>query len=162
MKITYPTNSYKYNIDLVFNDGIKLSVGDVYLKNGNLHYGSFFWLDNYTEPYMLYYDGEKISLRPGMFKNITDSDIIEIYQKQNLSLFLEKKDSMLKFLKDFPLIEKETYEKIFNDNCKENLINKFNLQSIYFISDDGALNLVDNNVKWVVLKADLIYSRKKD
>lgn len=155
-------NDFKYNMRLLFTDGVELFVGDVYLRNDILHYGSLFWIGDYTEPYMLYYDGKKIALEPGMFKNITDSDVIEIYQKHNLSLFLEKKDCILDFLKNFSLIEKETYEKIYDYNYKEELINKFNLQNIYFISEDGALNWIDDNVKWVVLNADLIYSRKKE
>ena len=111
---------------------------------------------------MLYYDGEKISLENGLFKDTADPDIIEIYQKHNLSLFLEKKDCILDFLRKFPLIEKETFDKIYNDSYKEELINKFNLKNIYFISNDGTLNWIDDNVKWVVLEADLIYSRKKE
>jgi len=155
-------NSLKYNITIRFSDDVELSVGDVYLKGGILYYGSLFWIGDYTEPYMLYYDGKKISLAHGLFKNITNSDIIEIYQKHNLSFLLEKKDCILDFLKNFPFIEKVTYEKIHNDNCKEELINEFNLKNIYSIGNGGELNWIDDNVKWVVLEADLIYSRKKE
>lgn len=152
-------NSFKYNIRLSFTDGVELFVGDVYLKDGVLYYGSLFWIGNYTEPYMLYYNGEKISLSNGMFKNIADSEIIEIYQNRNFSLLLEEKDEMLDFLKSFPLIGKETYKKIYDDKYKEELIKEFDLQIIYKDNDDGTLNWIEDNERWVVLDADCVFSK---
>ncbi|WP_191018267.1 hypothetical protein [Treponema zioleckii] len=84
-------NSFKYNIKLLFTDGVELSVGDAYLKDNTLYYGTLFWLGDYTEPRQLCYDGTRVFIQHGLFENVTDSDIIEIYHKNNLSCLLEKK-----------------------------------------------------------------------
>ena len=152
-------NSFKYNVRLSFTDGVELYVSDVYLKDGVLYYGSLFWIGDYTEPCKLYYDGRKITLSNGMFKNIADSEIIEIYQNRNLSLLLKEKDKMLDFLKSFPFIGKETYKKIYDDKYKEELIKEFGLQIIYKDNYDGTLTWIEDNERWIVLDADCIFSR---
>lgn len=153
-------NTFKYNVTLTFDDGTMLAVGDSYLKDNTLYYGSLFWLGDYTVPYMLYYDGTGVFVEHGRFENVTDSDIIDIYHKNNLSLLLEKKDKMLNFLKSFPLIDEETYKKCGEDKDKYlELIERFELSNCEVLSPDGTIRWIEKNIKWVVLDADCRFSR---
>lgn len=152
-------NSYKYNIRLFFSDGTKLSVGDVYLKNDKLYYGTLFQLGNCTEPRLLVYDGKTIFMEKWRYTDISNPYVIEIYHNHNLSCLLEKKDEMQMFLSSFPFVDAETYEKFNDETNYPELIARFNISNCYEQASDGTIKWIEDKAKWVILDADYLFGK---
>lgn len=148
---------YTYNVRLLFDDNTKLAAGDIYLRGNELYYNRLFHLGKFTEPQMLalYEEMEKIEHERGIFTDVSDPDVIEIYLNRNFSRLLEDKDKMLDFLRSFPFVDGETYKKSWYDSSDE-IVRKFNLVNCYERRDNGVVFLKEN-VTWVVFDGEYIY-----